>query len=128
QLDGNPHGVFTYYLCQVLLKQDSLRIKRSDLIAEILKPIKDGNWEQTPRLEAATSGVPLFDTAGTPDGNVAVPPVVPSTPQPVASDTTAPATDGNDIDRRRKLIELLQGRRLEDAYLRPDLRAAIQEE
>ena len=130
QLDGNPHGVFTYYLCHVLLKQDSLRIKRSDLIAEILKPIKDGNWEQTPRLEAVTSDVPLFDvsTAGTPGGNVAVPPVVPSTPQPVGSDTTAPATDGNDIDRRRKLIELLQGRRLEDAYLRPDLRAAIQEE
>ncbi len=130
QLDGNPHGVFTYYLCQVLLKQDSLRIKRSDLIAEILKPIKDGNWEQTPRLEAVTSDVPLFDvsTAGAPGGNVAVPPVVPSTPQPVGSDTTAPATDGNDIDRRRKLIELLQGRRLEDAYLRPDLRAAIQEE
>jgi hypothetical protein len=129
-IDTQPHGVFTYFLCQAL-KQSPLTATRAELLPKVRQLVKGGHWGQTPQFEARSLDEPLFadDTlaSGPPRAqpNPGLKPVPKTGPRPVEP---APWAATQSVSRRRRLLEGLQGRRLEDAYLRDDVRTQVQQE
>jgi Caspase domain len=140
-INGRPNGVFTHYLCSVL-NNTTVDLFRSDLQSRVTKVINDDGWDQNPRFEARSLSEPLFsddteDPASSPYQPAMPQPrqkppssttvtIGPMPSRPVSLDPNA-ATD-TDTARRCQLLKDLQGRRLEDAYLREDIRSAIQAE
>jgi hypothetical protein len=58
-IESQPNGAFTYYLCKTL-RAGGPNLDRQALIDEVENALAEGQFNQVPQLETATSSGPLF--------------------------------------------------------------------